>query len=318
MNNIKKALSSLSYLIYRIKWNFYPKYNIISKFPFHVDIETTDACNLKCIMCVHGTTGVSNPGMIDTTFAKDLINQVASNGGYSIKFNWRGEPTLHKDLIELVSYAKKKGILEVQINTNGIPLNKEKIEKLIEAGLDRIIFSVDGASKEIYEKIRVGAKYKQLVDNIITLSKYKKKINATKPLIRVQMIKMTVNENEVEDLFKLWRPYVNEIKINDITDRGQGNSLSVGNKVLIGRKKCPQPWQRMVVAYDGKVLPCCADWNFKWIIGDASKLSLKKIWNSTKMKNIRYLINKYKLDEFEPCKSCFSGISYNYENNTKN
>ena len=307
MNEIKNFLSVLRYWIYRAKWNYYPKYNIVPKFPFHVDIETTDACNLRCIMCVHGTTGVPNPGMIDKNFAKGLIDQVASYGGYSIKFNWRGEPSLHKDLIELVRYAKQKGILEVQMNTNGIPYNETKIRGLIEAGLDRIIFSVDGASKETYEKIRVGAKYEKLVENIKAFYSLRKELGKSKPLIRVQMVKMNENKDEVESFLKMWKPYVDDIKVNNVTDRGQGNALTAGDRISVGRTRCPQPWQRMVVAYDGTVMPCCADWYMKWIIGDAKKSDLKEIWKSQKMRKLRQLINELKLDEFEPCKNCFAG-----------
>src|SRR3990172_6580910 len=102
---MKTILQNLKYRIYRLKWDLYPKLGIVSSFPFHVDLETTDACNLKCIMCVHGTSSDVKTGMVDTAFAKRLIDQLAANGCYSIKFNWRGEPSLHKDLVPLVGYA---------------------------------------------------------------------------------------------------------------------------------------------------------------------------------------------------------------------
>ena len=63
-----------------------------------------------------------------------------------------GEPLLHPKLPEFIKYAKMKGILETIINTNATHLN-EKSEKLIEAGLDLIIYSFDGGSKKLMKKI---------------------------------------------------------------------------------------------------------------------------------------------------------------------
>ncbi len=308
---------SLKYFIYRLKWNYFPKFDIVPAFPLHVDIEATDACNLKCIMCVHGTTGVPNTGMIDYTFAKKLIDQIAYYGAYSIKLNWRGEPALYQNLVDLVKYAKQKGILEVQFNTNGIPYSNGKIKDLIEAGLDRIIFSMDGAKKETYEKIRVGAKYEKFVSNVRTFYFLRKELHKSKPLIRIQMVKMKENADEINEFIDMWRPYVDDIRIQDVTDRGQGNILSTGDKIAVGRKRCPQPWQRMVVSRDGKVLPCCADWYMRWVIGDATKENLKSIWNSQKMKALRQLIRENKLNEFDPCKSCFAKASYVWKNTSK-
>jgi radical SAM protein with 4Fe4S-binding SPASM domain len=300
----------LKYRLYRLKWDYYQKFGIVSSFPFHVDIETTDACNLRCIMCVHGTTGVKNTGMIDTDFAKALIDQMASQGAYSVKFNWRGEPALHKGLVFLVKYASQKGLIDVQFNTNGLPYSEGKIEELIEAGLDRIIFSMDGATKETYESIRVGADYDKLIYNVKTFHQLRKKMNRTKPHIRIQMIKMKTNKDEVKQFIEMWKPFVDEIQINEVTDRGQGDTLNVGDRVAVGRRRCPQPWQRMVVSWDGKVMPCCGDWNMKWIIGDAKKESLKAIWKGEKMSRLRRLIKDLKLNQFEPCKNCFAQASY--------
>lgn len=307
------SISHARYRIYRLKWKYYPKINLVSSFPFHVDIETTDACNLHCIMCVHGTEGVKNPGMINFDFAMSLIDQIAYFGAYSVKFNWRGEPALYKWLVDLVRYAKYKGILEVQFNTNGIPYDDKKIQDLISAGLDRVIFSMDGATKDTYEKIRVGASYERLIHNVKSFNLFRKELNKAKPLIRIQMVKMKENKDEVKDFIKMWKPFVDDIQVNNVTNRGQGNILSAGDKIAVGRKMCPQPWQRMVIAHDGKVLPCCADWRMRWVIGDATREDLRSIWLGNKMNEIRKLIRENKLDKFEPCKSCFAAISYNWK-----
>ena len=63
------------FLVYRLKWNYVAKVDHVLDFPLNVDIEVTDACNLKCIMCVHGTTGVPDTDMLDISFGKQMIDQ---------------------------------------------------------------------------------------------------------------------------------------------------------------------------------------------------------------------------------------------------
>jgi len=307
----------LSFLLYRFKWNLLPILGMTASFPLHVDIEVSDACNLRCVMCVHGQGKAENTGLIDKTLAEKCIKEAAQQGVYSIKFNWRGEAGLYKDLAGLIRYAKDCGIKEVQINTNGLPFNKESIEKIVKAGLDRIIFSVDANSKDTYEKIRIGGNFDNLMKNIDYFIELKRSLRQTKPYIRVQMVRMKENRHEVEGFINRWKEKADDVRVTDVTDRGQGDRLTVGDQVAVGRRKCPQPWQRMVVNREGLVLPCCSDWYCSWVIGDAKKESLKSIWNGGKMRELRKRILNKEMDDFKPCKSCFVKESYNWVKKSK-
>ncbi len=302
----------LNFFIYRAKWGFVAKYDHVTPFPLHLDIEVTEACNLRCIMCVHGTTGVPITGRMDMSFAKSTIDQAAAGGTKSIKFNWRGEPALHTGLEDLVAYAKKKGILEVQINTNGIPYTQKRIEKLIDAGLDRIIFSMDGATKETYEKVRVGSDYDRLTANIRKFHEVREAKGRVKPFIRIQMVRMKENQAEVDRFLEMWKEIADDIAVKDVSDRGQGNAFYSGDQIAVGRKRCNQPWQRMIVARDGKVFPCCSDWERTYTIGDATKVPLKDIWKGERMETLRDWNRSGRLDEFDPCKGCFVMTSYEW------
>jgi radical SAM protein with 4Fe4S-binding SPASM domain len=267
-------------------------------------------------MCVHGQPGgMPDTGIMDVDLAKKVIDETAEHGAYSIKFSGRGEVLLHACLGELVKYAKDKGIQEVQINTNGMPLTEKKIEDLIFAGLDRIIFSLDGAKKETVEAIRIGANYEKIVENIKYFYTVKKAKKLVKPFLRVQMVRTKVNYDQIGDFFRMWQPYVDDIRISDVGDRGQGDNLAVGDQVSVGRKCCPMPWQRMFVARDGRVSPCCSDWFQEWVVGDARTERLIDIWNNHKMQLIRKINKEVKLSSFRPCSHCFSKDSYVWRNN---
>lgn len=327
VNSWKRRISSIAewirrgldlrYLIYRTKWNFVADHDYVTSFPLHLDIETTDACNLKCVMCVHGTTGVPETGRIDVAFAKSLIDQAVAGGTQSIKFNWRGEPALHTGLEELVAYAKKKGILEVQFNTNGIPFTRERIQALIEAGLDRVIVSIDGATKETYESIRIGATYERLMNNVRMFYELRTQLGRQRPFIRVQMVRMRDNESEVQQFLEMWKEIADDIAIKEVTDRGQGGHFHVGDQVAVGRRRCNQPWQRMIVARDGKVFPCCSDWYRTYEIGDATSVPLKEIWHGARMEQLRDHNRAKRLDDVDPCKKCFVLSSYEWRKMTE-
>jgi len=308
---LRRGFSS-DFFLYRLKWNHVARYDHVTRFPLHLDIEVTEACNLKCIMCVHGTTGVPVTGRIDMDFAKNMVDQAAEGGARSIKFNWRGEPALHTGLEELVAYAKAKGILEVQINTNGIPYTKDRINDLIDAGLDRVIFSMDGATKETYESIRVGADFDRLMSNIRTFHELREAKGRRKPFIRIQMVRMKDNQDEVNKFIEMWQGIADDIAIKDVTNRGQGGHLSVGDQITAGRRRCPQPWQRMVVARDGKVFPCCSDWDRSYEIGDANDTALAEIWKGERMETLRDINRQKRLNETDPCRNCFVVASYEW------
>ena len=86
---------------------------------------------------------------------------------------------LNPKLEEFITYAKKKGILEVSINTNAVSLTEKRAKKLIKSGLDIIIFSFDGGSKQTYEKMRPGRfkrnNFDSVYENIKKFSEIKKK-----------------------------------------------------------------------------------------------------------------------------------------------
>jgi radical SAM protein with 4Fe4S-binding SPASM domain len=309
----------LSFLWYRFKWNYAHKLDWVLPFPTNIDIEPTGRCNLRCIMCPQSFEGMTEDEsqMISMDLARKVIDEAAANGVYSVKFTWRGEPALHKGLVEMVRYAKTKGVPEVQFTTNGTPYTEQKIRDLILAGLDRIIFSMDGARKETVEKIRVGLNYDRAVENIKTFHRLRAEMGRRKPFIRIQMVRMKENAEEVGEFIEMWKPWVDDIRIADVTDRGQGGQLAVGDQVAAGRRRCPQPWQRMMVSPAGEVLPCCADWRKEWVIGDAKTQSLEEIWRGPKMEAMREVQREMRLDDVSPCRNCFDHSSYVWERVSK-
>lgn len=285
------------YFAYRKKWKEYPQKKILTDFPLHLDIESTNNCNLKCPMC--GRNWMKEKlGFINWKLFTKIIAEAAKYRLPSIKLNYRGEPLLHSDLPKMVKYAKEKGILEVQFNTNGLLLNEKKAKELIDAGLDRIIFSFDGATKKTYEKIRRGSDYEKVVDNIKNLVRLRWERGLKRPLIRVQMVKMPLNEKEVEDFLRFWLPIANRVAVSAVMD------FSGKKEEEIEHFPCPQIWQRLMICWDGEARMCCGDWYGGFPLGNVKEMSLYDIWHGEKLNRVRKLHSEGNFDKIPACARC--------------
>ena len=149
------------YFINRLQFNYLCKLHIKPKFPPHLDIEPTMLCNMKCPMCFQQHMPIPKEGYVDFELYKKIIDECAENKLYSIRLCHRGEPLMHPRIVDMIKYAKNKGIKEVFTLTNGLLLNERLILELYDAGLDWLQMSIDGAYDK-YEKIRYPAKFKEV------------------------------------------------------------------------------------------------------------------------------------------------------------
>ncbi|MBI5331968.1 MAG: SPASM domain-containing protein [Candidatus Aenigmarchaeota archaeon] len=310
LKEIKKG-PDIRYRLYRLKWNLAGKYHIKFGFPIHIDIESSSYCNLRCRMCPQSFAPKSiDKGYAEWNMFKKIIDESAKHGLCSIKLNWRGEPLLHKQLPEMVAYAKKHGIIEVMINTNGQLMTKDMSRKLIKAGIDKIIISLDGMNRTTYEHLRQGANYDKLIKNMDDLLVLKKELGAKKPFVRVQTLRMKETNKEVNDYVRFWKQRVDDVAVNEYSNRGEAEKRDVGDYTVVGRCPCPQIWQRMMIAWNGDVMVCCGDWYKKTLIGNVNKSSVKELWDSKKWEHIREMHKQRRLAEVPGCDKCQLQESY--------
>jgi len=296
---------------YRIKWWLAERFNIHFRVPLHLDIELTNHCNLKCTMCRHGFDPITEKGMMPNDMAASLINEAAFLGIPSIKFQFRGESALHKELENFVLLAKCADIKEVQLNTNLVALSEERIENLIDGGLDRLIVSVDGATKETYESIRVGASWDKLVQRL----EFFREKNKGRTKLRIQMTQQKQNDHEAVSFVEKFLRYTRDIRIRPASDRGQDGRLLSGRFVSVGRKRCAQPWQRLVIGWNGVGYPCCSSWYDEFPLGNYQDVGIMGLWNSEKMEMIRKQSNTP--EKGFPCEKCTVGSTHVWFNDNK-
>src|SRR5713101_1362821 len=117
-------------------------------------IESTNYCNLRCVMCPRGEPDIMTRPlghMSDALFRKVL--DAADFFTEPCWFHWFGEPLMHPRLFEQIAYAKSRGVPNLGISTNATLLNAKRAEAVLQSPLDTIMIAIDGTRKEVYEKI---------------------------------------------------------------------------------------------------------------------------------------------------------------------
>jgi radical SAM protein with 4Fe4S-binding SPASM domain len=109
-----------------------------------VDINITNMCNLNCIHCAFSSHYTSKD-RLNLDIYKKYINDLSNFGLEDVHLTG-GEPTLHPDLPNMISYAVNKNI-NVRLITNGYMLNASKLKKYMEYGLSSIMISLDGLER---------------------------------------------------------------------------------------------------------------------------------------------------------------------------
>ncbi|KAF8423416.1 hypothetical protein EV426DRAFT_534414 [Tirmania nivea] len=112
----------------------------------YLRISITERCNLRCVYCMpeEGVPLTPDSKLLSTPEILHIANLFVSQGVTKIRLTG-GEPTIRKDIIELVTELgklKSKGLKELAITSNGIVLAK-KLEKMVQGGLTAVNLSLD-------------------------------------------------------------------------------------------------------------------------------------------------------------------------------
>ena len=276
----------------------YLKIRLKSK-PYRIIIEPTNACNLGCQLCPTGLNASNRKkGIMKIVDFKKIIDEVKD---YCIEihlYNW-GEPTLNKDLIEMLKYAKKNN-LWTRISTNlSLKYKKEYLRNLITSGLSLIHVDVDGLNQEIYSKYRLKGDFKLVKQNLDTIKSIKQEISTKEPILELAMLAMRHNEHQHEDFKKFAEHYksdevrIDKIQINPNMDKkwlpknknliyktyegGKAPSRSAQENEY---KPCHWPWSGIVINWDGNINPCCIIDDPSSDFGNVKKTKIMNLWNA--------------------------------------
>ena len=302
------------YLEYRRLWDGRPKNLEPGEFPLHLDIETTNNCNLKCVMCprtvliAQKNTKWSPKGIgyMDLATYKRLIDQAAAGGAYSVKLNFLGEPLIHPDVVDQVAYAHDRG-LYVMMNTNAVALSEKMAVRLLEAGVDDVFFSIDATFAEAYDRIRVGAKFERVIKNVEIFVALTKSLGLDHVQTRASIAlgaDPSIDPETVKGDYE--RMFINM----GLDGAGFGecyDSLADYSKALDEFPKnftCDQLFQRMFVLWDGVYTPCCVNVERDYVLGDMATDTIAHTWQGEKYRRLRSLHQRGTYYQEPMCRRC--------------
>lgn len=298
--------------------------------PVHLQIEPVSGiCNLNCRIC--DTKSKEKKELSFEEFKKILDSFPFC---LDLKLTGNGESILVKDFFKMIEYAKTKN-LKVSFYTNMTLVDENVARRLIELSVDEIFISIDSSYPMLFERIRSGANYSMVIDNIKQINKLKKEYNSIYPELHFATVAMKENIDGIPDLVRL----ASELKIKGVVVHHLGikdaelampqqsfmdnpllalyyfrkaeqiareKKISFKYPLFSFRKKnrlsiCQQPWINCQIDPWGYVYPCC---RLRKSFGNIFKQQFSSIWNGEDYRRLRRLVATRRL----PCPQCEANI----------
>ena len=233
-----------------------------------------------------------------------------------------GEMLTDKRVPDFIRYGKDKGVRYLSMTTNGLLLDDEMGDRLLNSRLDALSISIDAAEEETYKKVR-GGDFHRLIKNV---ERFLNKLEGKKVRMHISLsLILQESAKDEEKKFKeKWSKYpsVKELYIrNLVVKEEQGMKVSHDKNFDVGsRFLCQKPWDEIHINPDGGVMPCCTmsgtiGWDNK-VLGNLYLQTLDEIWFGEVVQNMRKDLMELDFSKWKVCKQCeeWSYISIEKEN----
>lgn len=275
-----------------------------------VEFEVTNKCNADCIMCPNSIMKRSVAHMKLDLF-KQIVDELAVANLPLIRFVFAGigEPTIDPHLPERIRYLKTKiPKVPVQLTTNASLLTERKAKDLIESGLDRVIVSFNGTTKESYEAVMGHLSYEKTMQNLLYFLSLRQN---GKPHVTLSCVRLDVNAKDFENMENFWKEkgvQVDGYKTPVPFNRG-GDKVSYESKWAMPKPTakrhfypCRMMGENILIHPNGAVVLCFLDYEEKHVMGQFGKDSLQQI-----LKTKREWFMRHRQGDFSHtplCKTC--------------
>jgi radical SAM protein with 4Fe4S-binding SPASM domain len=293
-----------------------------SKTPYIFQVETTNVCNMTCVMCprttlmdreintmemetfqsvVDGIIGFTDEELIlwDRYIHKHGLEsslEDAKDEDYfyyficaqAVTLHGFGDPLLDKQLVERIQYCTYNDKM-TYFSTNPVNISLKVMDRLGKAGLSFLKLHLDGVDNESQLKYRgrVDKTYEESQQKVLdTLKLFKEKGYKTK--IFLTKLKFN-NEDDLDDQFlDFWKQHDVFAYIKNQHNRWLYEEPdAVSNSAEYMQRYCEFPWTSMSLLQDGSVVPCPLEYNADLVLGNVKEESLSEIWNGNKYEEFR-------------------------------
>lgn len=277
-------------------------------FPLQIDFELTSQCNLRCAFCVHGVETVPRRVLGRERFERAIL-EGEEYGLVSTKLNYINEPLLLRDLPSYARFAKRHGVLNVYFATNGVLLTERTRAELIDAGVSKVMVSLDATTPETFWKVRRSGQFELIVQNVRALLVDRERAGVSWPLVRVNFLKTSLNVHEVEDFVRVWEGVADAIGLQDQVGLPGVDSdlLGAGPYVDHSAFRCSFPSKLLVVDSAGHILPCCTFSGRELPLGSIDEMTLGEAWRSPKRAGLLLVHREGAWKYYDVCRRCVLG-----------
>lgn len=324
---VKRSAFSYGHLpLYWYLSGAYSKFLTVRKcldFPFILQIQTQSFCNGRCSICPYVVVSkkLDQGTMEGNLFTKIANESAAEPVQATIVFNLHNESLLDRRIFDRVKYFKSiNPDKHCRIVTNGELLDRVSSTDIIQSNLDVLVISLNAHSKQMYEGINKGLDYDKVMKNVSGLLSNQ----AVRQKITLSFVLTEQNVHEVYEATNYWKrqgvktrvlELINSAGLLDNYERmrlktgyyGSPLLLRLGRRLISsagGALGCHLPFYQMNILFNGDAIICCHDWHRATVVGNARTSSLREIWNSDKMNEIRRLILRKRYEQINSCKEC--------------
>ena len=285
-------------------------------YPTFVALEPADWCMLRCPQCPVGCADMPARNMkekhvMTPELYRRIIDEIAPYT-HTVIFHFQGEPLLSPYLADMVSYAHERRMFTM-FSTNAQLLTTEVARALAEAGLDRIIISIDGLTQATYEHYRRGGSLQRALISMRALADLPKNI---RPEIVLQCLRLRSNEQEwkmFEEQYNMLGADRLEMKTAQFYDFSHGNDdMPTDSRFCRYEKRsdglwyiknplhnrCYRLWSGCVITAEGEVRPCCYDKSGKYALGSLYSISRENRKVKTTMSSLGEVLHSKVAEDF--------------------
>lgn len=288
----------------------------LPSFPRMIDVEMTNLCNFRCLMCPTGNRSQKRPQgfMPDDVFYK-ILEDIKGHD-IALRFIRWGEPLMHPNLLAFLRAAKAQGVL-LHLNTNGSHLTEELARDLLAVPIDSIKFSFQGVDRQSYREMRNTDFFDGLMEKIELLNRLRG--DAPVPFIQLsttvtyetpeQIAQFQERATPLADMVNVGHTSFDWLDLNAVRLKPDEVAMLQRLKEAESLEKvhpeCPEVFDKLSINWDGKVTACCMDSDNLMVIGNVLKSSITEIWTNETMTNYRRILADMRHDDLELCKNCW-------------
>jgi len=292
---------------YREEWKKAGTLKHLPTLPLHIELEINNYCNLRCRMCHFSQYEHLRSPKADMTLSllKRLTEQCEGQIP-AIGVGAGAECLLHPRIEDILHILTHSSFMDIIVHTNGTCLTPQLGQLLIDLKIPRLNISLDAATPDTYRKIR-GGRLDIVEHNLCHLLDEKKRINAQLPYVRLTFVKLPENTHEIPLFLEKWNSHVDRIDFQRLVQlQGEDDNCDTTNPNI--DHYCSYPFHSLYVNQNGDVFPCCTYYKRFLHIGNIKQQSIKQIWESKIMNELRNSMKSHKL--LSCCRKCLSTTSH--------